>query len=327
VRSECAHRSDSCSLADSGPSWAPSASGARVLSLVPYGAAVAVNDLRNHIVGFEIAFFAAFGLYLLAVLVVLGSDSSSSPRALMLIVGFAILFRAMLVTTTPSLTDDMYRYVWDGRMQALGLNPYAYAPDAPELHDLRDETIWPFINRKSAVTVYPAGAQFSFATLWRVVGANVHGFQAAMATGDVLAGVLLMELLRRLGQPAQRALIYLWSPLAVFETAHAAHVDGLVLPLLVAAWIARRRGNDTLTGVFLGAATSMKLYTGMLLPALWRTGPEAGKPRISWTMPVAFFTTFAISYIPYWSLGAGVIGFLADLLYGAIQSESRAPDH
>ena len=283
-----------------------------VVSLIPYGGALWLNDLRAHTREFEIVFFAAFALYAVAVVRVLRiAEDVPWPRGtLPLIFGFAVLFRALLVFSTPTLTDDMYRYVWDGRVQAQGLNPYALPPDAPALTSLRDEAVWPFINRKSVVTVYPAGAQLAFAALWRLVPDNVRWFQVAMASGDLLAGVLLARLLRALGQPPQRALIYLWSPLVIFETAHAAHVDGLVLPVLVAAWLARACGRDGLTGAFLGLATALKLYPAMLLPALWRPTGDGARGWRRWRMSLSFVAVFAATYVPYLSLGGGVIGFL-----------------
>jgi alpha-1,6-mannosyltransferase len=175
-------------------------------------------------------------------------------------VAMAALMHGILIFSRPTLTDDVYRYVWDGRVQAHGINPYHYPPNSPELFYLRDPDIYPSINRKPAVTVYPPAAEASYFLLWRIWPDNVHWFQAAMAAGGLLAGTLLMGLLKDLGYSHARALIFLWSPLLVFETAHAAHVDGLVLPFLVGAWWARVRGKDALTGFLLGVATAMKLY-------------------------------------------------------------------
>ena len=105
--------------------------------------------------------------------------------------------------------------------------------------------------------------------------AGVLGFQVTMTAGDLIARLLLIRHLRALGQAPQRALIYLWSPLAIFETAHAAHVDGLVLPFLVGALLATACRRPVLAGALLGVATSCKLYTGVLLPALWHAGASS----------------------------------------------------
>jgi alpha-1,6-mannosyltransferase len=293
--------------------------GLGILLLIPYLYAYRLQDLRKNTVEFEFAFFAAFALYALAVVIVLRTEDHTLPAAprllpLVIIFAFAILFNAILIFTPPTLSDDMYRYVWDGRVQAQQINPYAFPPDAPELETLRDDAISSHINRPSVVTVYPAGAELAFAALWRIVPDSARWFQVAMAAGNILAGAFLMLLLRALGKPAGWVLIYLWNPLVIFETAHAAHIDGLVLPLLVAAWLARAKGRDAWVGIFLGAATALKFYPALLLPALWRWRDDQGKWRPAWQMPLAFAATLAVTYVPYLSQGSGVIGFLPNYL-------------
>jgi uncharacterized membrane protein len=180
------------------------------------------------------------------------------------------------------------------------------------LRSLRDEEIWPHINRKSVVTVYPPAAQMLFAALWRIWPDSVKWFQIAMAASALLAGGLLVSLLRAFALPTTRVLIYLWSPLLLFETAHAAHVDALVLPLLVGAWWARVKERAVLVGVLLGLATAIKLYPVMLLPALWQPPKHAQNQRGWWQMPLAFGVTVALCYLPYWlTNGAEVLGFLS----------------
>jgi hypothetical protein len=131
-----------------------------------------------------------------------------------------------------------------------------------------------------------------------------------MAAGDMLAGVLLVALLRALGRSPLSALIYLWSPLVIFETAHSAHVDGLVLPFLAGAWLARLKGRDALTGFLLGAATALKLYPVVLLPVLWRMRDPDGRFRPAYSTPLAFLAGFLLPYFPYLSAGSRVIGYL-----------------
>ena len=280
------------------------------LSLIPYALAFYLQDLRAHTIGFEIAFFSAFALYTIAVIIILREESLTSRFTLYVLFAFAILFRAILVFTPPTLSDDMYRYVWDGRVQAQGISPYAYPPSAPQLENLRDDAVSRHVNRPDVVTIYPAGAEIVYAALWRIVPDNVRWFQIAMAVGDVLAGVLLVLLLRALKLPDTRALIYLWNPLVIFETAHAAHIDGIVLLFLVAAFLARVKGRDAATGAMLGFATALKLFPVLLLPALWRPRDDQGHLRVAWQMPLAFIVAFAVPYLPYLGQGTSVLGFL-----------------
>jgi hypothetical protein len=268
--------------------------GLGLLSLIPYLIAWRLGDLREHTVGFELAFFAAFGLYA-AVTVLALRLKTFSRREWVAVFGLAVLFQGFLIFTPPTLSDDIYRYVWDGRVQAQGISPYLYAPKAPELAYLRDDDIWKHINRKVVVTVYPPAAEMAYALLWRVWPDSARWFQIAMGLGGLLAGGLLIGLLKAVGRAPARVLIYLWSPLLAFETAHAAHVDGLILPLLVVAWWARVKARDTLVGILLGLATAMKFYPALLLPALWRPRHPTGR----WQMPLAFSATVVACYLPY----------------------------
>jgi alpha-1,6-mannosyltransferase len=275
-------------------------------SLAPYLYAWHLQDLRRHTMAFELAFFVAFTIYAAATVWALRT-ADLDRKALALAFVFAAAMQALLVDTPPTLSDDMYRYVWDGRVQAQGISPYRYPPDAAELEGLRDREVWPFINRKQAVTVYPAGAELAFALLWRIRPDSIRFTQTAMALGGLVAGALLLGLLEALKRSTARVLIFLWSPLLAFETAHSAHVDGLVLPLLVGMWWARVRDRDVLVGFLLGLATAIKIYPAILLPALWRPRHSRGR----WQMPLAFALTVAACYTPYVAVsGSGVLGYL-----------------
>ena len=79
-------------------------------------------------------------------------------------VSMAVAMRAITFAAPPLLSSDMYRYVWDGRVQLAGINPYRYLPDAPELAFLRDAAVFPHINRADyAPTIYPPAAEMLYA--------------------------------------------------------------------------------------------------------------------------------------------------------------------
>jgi alpha-1,6-mannosyltransferase len=282
--------------------------------LIVYHWAQQLQDLRAHTVGFEIAFFAAFGLYLMAVALALRQRFTASRLTLPLIVLFAVLFRLQLLPTTPALSDDMFRYVWDGRVQAHDISPYRYPPNAAQVATLRvnDHTIWENINRKPYVTVYPPGAQMAFAGIWRIVGDSVTGFKAVFVLAELLAGALLIALLRALDQPPERSLIYFWSPLLIFEVAHAGHVDSLMLPLLIIAFRARVSERSWLLGASLGAGAVIKFFPALLLPALLPLPRPLARDDLHATAKtLAGFTgTIALSYAPYLLWGPNVLGFL-----------------
>ena len=113
---------------------------------------------------------------------------------------FALLFRAVLIPAEPAvLSGDMYRYIWDGRVQQNGINPYRHPPDAAELEPQHDDFIYPHINRKSYPTLYPAGAQLFFRLFHMIAGDSVSGYKGLIIVFDVLTLFVLLALLRVYG--------------------------------------------------------------------------------------------------------------------------------
>ncbi len=284
-------------------------------SLLAYLAAARLADLRLHTIEFVVTFGAAFVLYLLAAAMVLrSSDTPAARLTLWITVAFAVLFNVILLPTKPTLSDDMFRYVWDGRVQAHGLSPYQYPPNAPELIDLQrsDTVVWANINRPSSVTVYPPGAQIAFAVVWRIVGDSVTGFKAIFVIAELMGAWLMLKLLRFFKQPPERLLIFLWSPLLIFEVAHAGHLDALMLLFLLGAFYARVTDRYGWLGVSLGAATAIKLFPAILLFALLPQ-PRPGSWR-SWRNAVrtvaGFAAVLAGGYLYYAIQGANPLGFL-----------------
>jgi hypothetical protein len=178
--------------------------------------------------------------------------ASRRPAPLGLIVVFAALLRLPLLFSEPYLSDDVYRYVWDGRVQAAGINPYRYVPDAPELESLRDEDVYPNINRGSyAVTIYPPAAQLFFLLATRV-SESITWMKAALLGWEALAIALLVLLLRRAGQPEGLVLLYAWHPLPLWEFAASGHLDAAAMACILAALLARAGGKRAVAGVALG---------------------------------------------------------------------------
>ncbi len=265
------------------------------------GLAAAERDALHRLIG---AILAQGAVYFVAVYWVVSRRPAPLPLVLVLAVGL----RAPLLLSPPYLSSDVYRYVWDGRVQAAGINPYRYVPDAPELEALQDEDIHPNINRSDyAVTIYPPAAELFFLLATRI-SESVTGMKAALLMWEALAIALLVLLLRRAGQPGSLVLLYAWHPLPLWEFASSGHLDVAAIACILAALLAQERGRNALAGVALGVATLFKLYPLALLPALWR--PRV--PGASWRMPAALAATIAIGYLPYLGVGRGVLGFLPD---------------
>ncbi|MBA3347434.1 MAG: hypothetical protein H0T13_02625, partial [Actinobacteria bacterium] len=120
----------------------------------------------------------------------------------------AVVARLALAAHAPTLSDDAYRYVWDGRVQAAGINPYRYPPESPALAGLRDEAIYEQVNRKFAPTIYPPAAQGFFRAAYAVHPDSIRWTKVAFVLVDTVAICLLGLLLLRFGRPPERALLY-----------------------------------------------------------------------------------------------------------------------
>jgi alpha-1,6-mannosyltransferase len=229
----------------------------------------------------------------------------SSRRTLILVLVFAALFRLWPLLAEPRLSDDIYRYVWDGRVQAAGVNPYRYIPAEEPLAGLRDEAIYPKINRRDyAPTIYPPLAQMIFFATTRA-SESVAWMKLTMVAFEAAAVWAVVWLLASWGLPRQRVLLFAWHPLAVWEIAGSGHLDALMICFVCLALVARRRGREGLTGAMLACAALVKFFPVVLAPALYR--------RWGWRMPAAFAAVFALAYVPYLSVGLRrVVGFLPD---------------
>jgi alpha-1,6-mannosyltransferase len=229
--------------------------------------------------------------------------AQSSRSTFLLVIVFAVLFRLSVLFAPPYLSDDIYRYVWDGRVQAAGINPYRYVPADPALAHLRDDQIYPRINRREiAHTIYPPVAE----GIWFITtrgSESVTWMKATMIFFEGIAILAIAKLLASFGLPRQRILLYAWHPLTVWEFAGSGHVDAIAIAFISLALLARRCKSETAVGLSLASATLVKLFPAVLLPVLYKRG--------GWKMPVVFAVTILVAYLPYLGVGPlGVLGFL-----------------
>ncbi len=218
-----------------------------------------------------------------------------------IIVIFAVLCRLTLLTPDPYLSSDIYRYVWDGVVQHHGVNPYRYFPGNEHLKALRDDDIFPNINRRDyAPTIYPPVAQlFFYCVTW--VSGTLTMMKLAMMAMEAVTVVALVRLLEGLGRRREEVILYAWSPLCIWEFGSSGHLDAAVIAMLAVAVLFRFRNRPGLTGVALGAAIMFKFYPLVVLPALWR--------RRDWKMPLAVAAVIAAGYAVYAEVGMKVFGF------------------
>ncbi len=268
--------------------------------LILYRVGIRAEDTKD-IVWFLKIVAAQTPLYLAAVWLSLRGKESRLVLAVGL--AFAALFRLSLLFAPPYLSDDIYRYVWDGRVQAAGINPYRHIPADQSLLQLRDEKIFPKINRReSAPTMYPPVAEGVYFLTTRV-SESVTWMKATMVGFEAIALWAMVQLLGSFGLARQRVLIYAWHPLAVWEFSGSGHLDAIAIAFIALALLARRRNAAAATGVMLACATLVKFFPAVLFAALYK--------RWNWKMALAFALMVVLAYLPYLSVGpARALGYL-----------------
>jgi alpha-1,6-mannosyltransferase len=213
---------------------------------------------------------AVYGLAFVAYLVSLWASRGLAGRGLGAALALATLWRVALVPGPPLLSDDIYRYLWEGRVQAYGGNPYSRSDraDAEQWAPFRDD-LWRRMAHKSYTAVYPP--------LWQLVARGVvtisptvAAMKAFVVASEVGAWGALALVLRRRGLPPARLLVAAWSPLALVEVAGSGHNDSLGLLCLCVALLALDHARPGLSAVAAALGFSAKLLPGFVALAWGR---------------------------------------------------------
>jgi hypothetical protein len=266
------------------------------------GAAALLIENNNTVVYLPLAQGAIYAVFTFLLLrEKLGLAEEQSRRYFVVLLGFGIVMRVLLLFVPPH-SSDIYRYVWDGRVQAHGINPYRYIPADPALARLRDADIYSNINRREfAPTIYPPAAQAVFFAASRL-SESVTMMKAAMVAVEALAVWALIQLLAARGLPVILVSLYLLHPLAVWEIAGSGHVDIVAIAFLLLALLAAEKEKRFASGAALAAGVLTKYFPLALTPAIYR--------RWDWRMPAALIATTLALYLPYLSVGRKLSGYL-----------------
>lgn len=236
-----------------------------------------------------------------------------------IILTFAVLFRAILLFSNPIQEDDFYRYLWDGKVVVSGLNPYGIAPAAVEERREGSEEyqkilesdgafaeILARVNHPWVPTIYPPLAQGVFGLTALLVPGSLVGLRIVFFAFDVGACLLILKILSCLKLNAAWVLVYAWSPLVVKETMNSAHYDVVPTFFLMLATYLLLRQRWRSAALSLALAISGKIYPVLLTPLfLWRI-----KMCHGWTTAfqgmLILGGVFFIGYAPFLQGGTGL---------------------
>ncbi len=227
----------------------------------------------------------------------------------------AFLLRMLLVTPTPLLSNDAYRYIWDGALIWNGLNPLSLSP-LEAVAQLPHLNIPLPPNHQNIPSLYPLISQVYFALGFLLHPSPlIFGIFASLL--DAFTTFLLLSLLQERKQPLNWVFLFAWHPLSIIESGHGGHVEALGLFFLVLCL--RFATRPILSGLSLAGAALVKLWPVILCPILW-----SGKrlPRI-----LAFGILFSLGFLALWNRSQHFSGLLTYLetweFHGAVFSLAR----
>ncbi len=246
------------------------------------------------------------------------------------ILAVGVLLRAAALSGPPTLSDDLYRYSWDGRVQREGINPYRYSPQSPALAHLREPWLFPEaarcadigrppncsrINRSTARTIYPPLAQVWFLGVYEVAGIDARhkAWQVAGLLADTALLALLPLVLRAWGRDTRWTALYALSPVPVVEAVNNGHVEGLAALLIVVALLVAARRRPGWAGALIGAAALVKLYPAILVAGL--AGVATSRRSALLRAAAGATAVVAVGYLPHvLTVGVRVLGYLPGYL-------------
>ena len=202
--------------------------------------------------------------------------------------------------------DDIHRYVWDGRLQRLGYNPYMVIPSDPAVKILHTPETF-HLNNSDLPSPYPPGAQlfFRFVT---AIHESTFALKVAFLVCEFGIVFVLLDLLRCTFQREHLVLAFAWNPLLAIEVAGSGHIDIVGALLLVVSVAALARNWRPIAALTFGLAVVVKFLPIVLLPLYWK--------RIRIRDAALAAAVVALLYVPFVNHGRIPIGSLGTYVTG-----------
>ena len=262
-----------------------------------------LGPLREHTAAFLSLIFPAFFLFLWAFFRI----QIRSRHAVWLIMGFALLFRLTVLFAPPYQSEDVYRYIWDARVASMGINPYRYPPNAPELENARDDRIYPMINSKPYLTAYPPVSQILFRFCYGLFGNSIVAMKAVFSLFEFLAMLVAWRLLLLWDRNVQTIILMAWNPFFIFEFSHSGHSDSAMMFFALLSIYLLCRGRKRLATMSYAGAVLAKLHPALWFPLFLR--------RTGWKSMIAGIAAGLGMVLLYFSIDTGIRYLKSLVLY------------
>jgi hypothetical protein len=212
----------------------------------------------------------------------------------------AALWHLPFLLMPPGSDDDIHRYLWDGRVQRLGYNPYIVVPSDPALAGLHTPETRT-LNNPDVPSPYPVGAQLFFRAV-TAIHESIFVLKVAFVLCDLAIVLVLFDVLHRSGQGAHWVLAYAWNPLLATDVAGSGHIDIVGALLLLVSVAALGRRWRAVAALAFGLAVAVKFLPIVLLPLYWR--------RVRLRDGALAAVVVALLYVPFFNHGRIPIGSL-----------------
>ena len=223
-----------------------------------------------------------------------------SRRVVVIGLVLAAIWHIELLRVPASAGEDIHRYVWDGRLQRLGYNPYLVVPSDPAVQWLHTSETRN-MSSPDLTSPYPPGAQLFFRAV-TAIQESTFALKTALVICDFAIAFVLLDVLRCNRQGAHLVLAYAWNPLLAIEVAGSGHIDILGALFLLISVAALGRRWRTTAAVGLGLAIAVKLLPIVLLPLYWK--------RVRIRDAALAGAVVGLLYVPFLSHGRIPIGSL-----------------
>ncbi len=231
-----------------------------------------LRPLRDNSGAFIALILAAFAICLCCFVSIPIRDRLTTA----LVLAFGLLFRLTLIPAPPDQSEDIYRYLWDARVAAHGIDPYAYSPSAPELAHLTNTPIYPLLNSKPHRTAYPPLSQILFRISYTLFGERVVPLKAMFSLLEFMSVIIAWRLLVSFGLSLEPLYLLAWNPFFIFEFSHSGHSESLMIFLTLLSVYLLHRGKRSAAMVSYAGAVLSKLHPAFWFPFfLRRAGPRA----------------------------------------------------
>ncbi|MCX7875503.1 MAG: glycosyltransferase family 39 protein [Melioribacteraceae bacterium] len=232
--------------------------------------------------------------YLLSVIIVNKNEIKSYQ--IMFLIFISLTTQLSFINFDPIGSDDIYRYIWDGKVQANNINPYLYKPIDNELDSLHSDLLPAKMNFKEMKTIYFPLSQWLFFISYKISEESFWGFKFLIFISIILSYFLTYKLLKVLNHDIKNILVLILSPLIYFQFSLDGHLDAFGLPFLLSAILFYFLNKKLTSAFFLGLSFSIKPIAIVLIP-IFILNEKSNIEKLKFLL--ISLLSFFIQFIPY----------------------------